>query len=165
MSSTLLASRDPAEYPEVMPQYPFRALTAQAAGRGRTTALVAGSLGLLLVLAAAALLVREGLPRWRAVDLSGSWLLELPAGFQYGVVLEADGSDRYMLKEAPVNFRGIYELREDRLVVVEPENPRIKVFEWSLLDDGTLKLVREPPVSVTGAQYTGATLTRRAAGR
>ena len=54
-----------------------------------------------------------------------------------------------------LNSSGIYELRGDRLVIVEPNDRRLLGFAWEVRGDGRLVLVDQPPVSKTGSNYLG----------
>jgi RNA polymerase sigma factor (sigma-70 family) len=91
--------------------------------------------------------------------LVGTWVMTLPRGFQYQVVVRRLGPDRYSLGKA-VRFSGIYELRKDRLTRIGPEKPVKERFIWEVRDDKWV-LVGQPPVGKTGANYLGATLERK----
>lgn len=96
-----------------------------------------------------------------AIDLSGNWLLTLPAGFEHPVVLEPLGQNRYRLTPPVLTMSGIYELRGAEFRLVEPHHSRLTEFKWQAqnLDFDSLLLVAEPPPGKTGAKYLGATLT------
>lgn len=98
--------------------------------------------------------------RMAAVDLSGDWLLTLPAGYQYRVRFEALGENRYRLQTAG-SFRGVYQLNGDVLQVVEPSDARLNVFDWQLHNVNSMTLIDE--TGATGARYAGATLGRQIA--
>lgn len=93
-------------------------------------------------------------------DLSGSWQLNLPAGFQHTVVITAEGPQRFRLSKPGLNMNGIYEVRRDRLAMVVPDDPRLTGFVWQLDDAEQLTLIEEPPAKKTGARYITATLNR-----
>jgi hypothetical protein len=84
----------------------------------------------------------------------------LPAGFTHTVTLTPVGGNRFRLEPKRLNSSGIYELRGDRLVIVEPNDRRLLGFAWEVRGDGRLVLVDQPPVSKTGSNYLGARLTR-----
>jgi hypothetical protein len=94
-------------------------------------------------------------------DLSGSWQLTLPAGFQDTVAISREGIRCYRLWKPGLNINGIYEVRGDHLVMVVPNDPRLTEFVWHIDDADHLTLVEEPPASKTGASYRTATLKRR----
>jgi hypothetical protein len=95
----------------------------------------------------------------RADALGGHWQLTLPAGFQYHAVIKPLGADRLSVEKA-VRFSGVYELRDNRLVLVEPINRGPLGFEWEVRGSDELLLVGQPPIGKTGANYLGATLRR-----
>lgn len=90
-------------------------------------------------------------------DLSGRWLLTLPAGYQYRITLESVGENRYRFPS--LAFAGIYELKGQKLVIVEPVDKRMTVFDWTLNNLNSLTLTDETGAS--GARYVGATLGRQ----
>jgi len=95
--------------------------------------------------------------RRTAEDLSGEWRVFLPAGFEHRIIIEKVG-DRYLLKPAELNFAGLYDVRDDRLMVVEPREPHLKGFEWQIRSPFLLSLSAQS--RNTGADYTGAVLWR-----
>ena len=92
------------------------------------------------------------------VDLSGNWLLTLPAGYQYRATIEALEDGRYRLQTIG-SFRGVYQLNGDVLQVVEPSDERLNVFDWQLHNGNSMTLVDETGAS--GARYAGATMGRQ----
>jgi hypothetical protein len=105
------------------------------------------------------------------IRLEGRWLMTLPAGFEHRVTLEPVGSDRYRLKsirldsrskgEDSLVFAGLYEIRDGRLVIVDPDDDRLTEFQWTIQNPNTLILADQPEAGKTGADYHGATLTRQ----
>jgi hypothetical protein len=85
--------------------------------------------------------------------------MTLPAGFKYQVVVRPLGGRRLSVEKA-VRFSGVYELREGRLVLVQPLGPEDAGFEWEIRGADELVLVAQPPVRKTGQNYLGATLKR-----
>jgi hypothetical protein len=128
--------------------------------RGRTVAVLTGIVGGVILLVAVAYLSRDTLLSRKEVDLSGPWLLRLPAGFQHKVALTREGPERYILNKGSLNFNGLYEFKEGNLVMLKPKDPRLTEFKWRLEPNGTLTLVGQPEMGKTGANYLGATLTR-----
>ena len=98
-----------------------------------------------------------------AAALAGRWLMTLPAGFQYIVTIRPASMGRVVLEKA-VRFSGDHELRQGRLVRLEPVGPEGLRFGWELRSADELTLVAQPPVIRTGADYLGATLRRLAEG-
>lgn len=92
------------------------------------------------------------------IDLSGRWLLTLPAGFQYRVTLEPAGEARYRISGG-LAFAGVYELQGQKLAMIEPVDKRMTTFDWTLNNVNSLSLVAETGAS--GARYVGATLGRQ----
>ncbi len=147
-------------------------------GLGATRSLLGRKLGGVLLLAVGFLAAGAGLGAHRAPaaqeqpeppphqvpaadPLAGTWLMTLPAGFQYQVTVWPLGGNRYSLRNA-VRFSGVYELREDRLVLTRGTSSPAQGFEWKLLPSGELSLVAQPPPSKIGQNYLGATLKRQA---
>jgi len=100
-------------------------------------------------------------PAENTSDLSGDWLLALPAGFEHRVVLTDLGGGRYRLAPRSLNMSGVYERRGRELELVEPTVSRLTEFRWRAEGSDVLRLVAEPPPGKTGARYAGATLRRR----
>jgi hypothetical protein len=91
------------------------------------------------------------------LDLAGRWLLTLPAGYQYRITLEAVGENRYRFPS--LAFAGVYELKGQKLVMVEPVDKRMTIFDWTINNVNNLTLTDETGAS--GARYVGATLGRQ----
>jgi hypothetical protein len=91
------------------------------------------------------------------LDLAGRWLLTLPAGYQYRITLEAAGENRYRFPS--LAFAGVYELKGQKLVMLEPVDKRMTVFDWTINNVNSLTLTDETGAS--GARYAGATLGRQ----
>ncbi len=91
------------------------------------------------------------------LDLAGRWLLTLPAGYQYRITLEAVGENRYRFPS--LAFAGVYELKGQKLVMLEPVDKRMTVFDWTINNVNNLTLTDETGAS--GARYAGATLGRQ----
>lgn len=96
--------------------------------------------------------------------LAGDWRMYLPAGFVHSVSLLPMGTDHYRLEPKWLNSSGVYEVRDGRLVIVEPNDRRLLGFEWAIGSDGQLALVGQPPLEKTGANYVGARMLPSASG-
>lgn len=94
-------------------------------------------------------------------QLAGSWWMTLPRGFRHAITLVPVSEGRYRLLPGVLNSSGVYELRGNRLVIIEPSDRRLLGFEWELRE-GVFRLVAQPPVGKTGSNYLGATLARPA---
>jgi hypothetical protein len=92
-------------------------------------------------------------------QLPGQWLLTLPRGFKYETVLRPLPENRFSLEKA-VSFSGVYEVRDNRLLIV-PQNPVDAGYAWELRAPDELVLVGQPPISKIGSDYRGATLKRQ----
>lgn len=90
--------------------------------------------------------------------LAGNWRLLLPAGYDRPVTLKETGQNRYRLEPGNLNCSGVYELRDKRLVLIEPREPRLSGFEWQVRSPYMASLVGQ--ASNTGADYSGAVLFR-----
>ncbi|MBI1901610.1 MAG: M56 family metallopeptidase [Planctomycetia bacterium] len=90
--------------------------------------------------------------------LAGDWQMRLPAGFVHSVTLTSLGGNRYRLEPRKLNSSGVYEVRDGRLTIIEPNDRRLLGFEWEIQSDGQLKLVGQPPLRETGSNYVGATM-------
>lgn len=93
-------------------------------------------------------------------DLSGSWRVFLPAGFEHTVTLTLVEGNVYRLQPGSLTFSGLYEVRGDGFILVQPSQPRLKGFEWKIRSPYLITLVEQP--SNTGANYLGAVLFRPA---
>jgi hypothetical protein len=89
--------------------------------------------------------------------LAGSWLMTLPRGAMHKVALRPAGEKKFRLETA-TRFAGVYELRDDRLVMVEPTDAAEKGFDWELRESGELVLVTQRPG--LEQDYLGTTLSR-----
>jgi hypothetical protein len=94
----------------------------------------------------------EGTP-----NLPGRWQLTLPRGATYEVVVSAAGPGRFRFDKA-VNFTGVYELKDGRLVMVQPTAVGNDGLVWEARGAEELTLVAEPPGR--GSSYLGATMKR-----
>lgn len=99
----------------------------------------------------------------KKADLAGRWLMTLPAGAKYQVVVQPAAGKQFRVEKA-VRFSGVYEVRGERLVLVTATNARDTGFEWEIRGPDELTLVAQPPVEKTGSDYLGATLKRLPAG-
>jgi hypothetical protein len=91
-------------------------------------------------------------------DLSGRWLLTLPAGWQQKATIERLEDGRYRLP-GHGNLNGIYVLEGRTLTLVEHEDDPMPNFVWEVLNDNTLRLRIDE--NHAGATYLGATLGRQ----
>lgn len=92
------------------------------------------------------------------VDLSGRWLLTLPAGYQHRVIFEPLEDGRFRVPGS-LAFAGIYRLDGNQLLMDEPVDERLTVFTWKIHNVNSLTLIDETGKS--GARYAGATLGRQ----
>lgn len=97
--------------------------------------------------------------RFAGVDLSGRWLVTLPAGFEYETVITPRGERLYQVKVRG-NLAGLYRHHGNRLSVEIPSDERLKEFVWTFQDKDLLLLTAAPPAAKIGSDYRGATLRR-----
>ena len=91
-------------------------------------------------------------------DLTGRWTMHMPAGFDHAVELVRVDATRYRLKSKnKLLLKGVYERRNDLLVMEHPDDPLEMGFEWRIGEGNNLVLVAQPEA----AQYLGATLKRQ----
>ena len=119
------------------------------------------TLGLVLVsiLAVALIAGIAVMSLWssKTVNLEGDWEATLTSGAKlHSPMVHLDGQ-RYRLVKLGV-FSGVYELRGDQLVIVEPVDKRLAEFVWRV--QGTNDLVLIQSSTKTGQDYTGAMLKR-----
>lgn len=93
--------------------------------------------------------------------LEGRYLMTLPAGFQYKIMLVSIAKGLYRLENA-VRFSGVYELRGKRLVLIHAQGRGEHGFEWEVGKNGQVTLVAQPPVQKLGQDYRGASLIKAA---
>jgi hypothetical protein len=99
-------------------------------------------------------------PAEAAPKLAGRWSLALPKGAKYEVTLHQGDGGRYRLEKAH-NFTGVYELRENRLVMIEAPVKGREGFVWEIRGAEELVLVAQPPNLTSDPRtYLGATLKR-----
>jgi hypothetical protein len=96
--------------------------------------------------------------RRQSHDFSGTWRVLLPAGFEHQVTLTSAGENRFRVEPRSLNMSGVYEVRGDRLVLVEPQEERLRGFEWSIRSPFLMTLTSE--ATNTGATYRDAVLFR-----
>ena len=92
-------------------------------------------------------------------DLSGNWELTLPQGTKYTSPIERVSGNSYRIPGIKV-LSGVYELKDDKLVVTAPTDERLTEFVWKLEDANKLILIEAPSTSKIGADFRGATLVR-----
>ena len=93
------------------------------------------------------------------VELSGTWTLTLPAGFQSEARLLQVWTREYELTSSTV-LRGTYELRDGDLVVIDSSDPRLTELVWRVTGPDRLVLIEAPDGRVMGSDYKGAVLER-----
>jgi hypothetical protein len=91
-------------------------------------------------------------------DYSGSWRMLLPAGFEHETKMETLAGNRYRLRSPGSRFNGVYELRDRRLVIVEPEATRREGYVWEIRSPYLLTLIEHAPD--LQHDYRGAVLFR-----
>jgi hypothetical protein len=95
----------------------------------------------------------------RSPDLTGNWELTLPQGTKYTSPIERVSEKTYRIPRIKV-LSGVYELKDDKLVVTAPTDERLTEFVWKLEGANKLVLIEAPPTSKIGADFKGATLVR-----
>jgi len=96
-------------------------------------------------------------PHGPTLDLNGKWEVTLSSGAKLRSPIIQLGDGRYRITKMGV-FSGIYELKNDRLVVVEPVDKRLTEFVWKVQDADNMVLIESS--TKTGQDYSGATLKR-----
>ncbi|HEY7153602.1 MAG TPA: M56 family metallopeptidase [Gemmataceae bacterium] len=94
--------------------------------------------------------------------IAGQWLMTLPAGFRHRITFSPLGQGRYRFEPRKLVMSGVYTVKDDRLVIVAPNDKRLTGFEWQTQQDGSLTLIGEPGVAKTGSSYLKATMRRLA---
>lgn len=93
-------------------------------------------------------------------SLAGKYSLRAPDGATSWVEVSALRDQEYYLRAPGQAISGVYRFAGDELRITRPDNPRMVGFAWKKTADGTLVLVAEPPVPVSGTRLMSATLTR-----
>jgi hypothetical protein len=94
-------------------------------------------------------------------DLTGRWLMTLPAGFQYLAKIErSDDGAGYRLYCPAANLQGEYIVREGRRFTIRPEDLPLAGLTWDIKNANLLVLTEQPIPSPVGADYRGAVLVR-----
>jgi hypothetical protein len=91
-------------------------------------------------------------------DYSGNWRMFLPAGFELEARLEKVAESRYRFTAGGSRFNGVYETRDNRLVIVEPQETRLEGYVWDVRSHYLLTLVEQSPKLEN--DYRGAVLFR-----
>ncbi|MCA9053328.1 MAG: hypothetical protein KDA75_05800 [Planctomycetaceae bacterium] len=94
-------------------------------------------------------------------DLSGRWVMTLPAGWQRKVTISWASDETWLFKGEPgVLLNGVYQLDPsgERFWLIEADDPSQIAYEWQVLNANTLLLTRQDTPS--GGSYVGATLAR-----
>lgn len=86
--------------------------------------------------------------------LAGAWQAKLPSGFVQPVNLQDLGQGEFLQRSRADVFSGVYRWDGGHLVVIKPDDPRMKGLVWRW-DGRQLTLVAEPPGTPTGASYVG----------
>ncbi|MEZ6064342.1 MAG: hypothetical protein R3B90_01225 [Planctomycetaceae bacterium] len=95
------------------------------------------------------------------VDLSGEWVMTLPAGWQRKITIARVADGTYDVQGVPaLVMNGIYELdgTANHLRMIESNDQDEANYDWELLNANTLLLVDYRTGG--GGSYTGATLSR-----
>jgi hypothetical protein len=100
----------------------------------------------------------QALPATSWLDMSGSWRVFLPAGFEQPVTMTRLGGDRYRLEPSSLTFSGTYELRDAELVLVESAEASEGGFRWHMHSEHLLALVEQN--HSCGSTYVGAAMFR-----
>jgi hypothetical protein len=91
----------------------------------------------------------------------GEYLMRLPRGAEWQVSLLALEENRFQLTSIRnLNSEGIYILRGQRLIMEEPEDPRLTEFQWLVMGADQLRLIVDPSAAKTGGNYVGTTMER-----
>lgn len=93
-------------------------------------------------------------------SLAGKYSLRAPDGATSLVEVSALRDQEYYLRAPGQPVSGVYHFAGNELRITKPDNPRMTGFAWKKNPDGTLVLVEEPPVPVSGTRLMSATLTR-----
>jgi hypothetical protein len=99
-------------------------------------------------------------PRNQPPQITGEWLLTLPAGYEYAATIEpTDTAEEYRLVTKAVNLRGVYRLEGRKLAITQPVKEKMSGLAWDVLNNNAIVLVEQSPRS-SPADYRRATLTR-----
>ncbi len=102
---------------------------------------------------------RDSEAKFGRLDLSGRWMMTLPAGFEHETQISSRGDGLYSV-EVRGNLRGLYRHRGNRLTMEIPGERRLTEFAWEIRSEDMLLLTESPPSGKVGADYRGATLRR-----
>lgn len=117
------------------------------------------SLLILMLLIAVYLAGRYGDRHVFPSQLSGAWQATLPHGFVRTVTVTHLEEDRFLLTSGGSVFNGVYQWQGDRLVIIQPDDKRMKGLTWKW-SDGTMTLIGEPAGKPTGSSYLGTKMER-----
>jgi hypothetical protein len=91
---------------------------------------------------------------------TGKYTMRLPKDYQWQVLLVPLEDKKFRLtSNRALNHLGIYERRENLLVMINSDDERLTEFQWRILSRTRLILVEEPSTRKTGATYLGTELT------
>jgi hypothetical protein len=98
--------------------------------------------------------------RFASVNLTGRWLMTLPAGFKYEAGLRPQEFAGLYYLNVRGNLAGIYRHQGKMLSVEVPRDKRLTEFVWEFQDENLLLLTAAPATAKIGSDYRGATLRR-----
>lgn len=92
---------------------------------------------------------------------TGNFTMRLPGGEEWVVRIIALEDNRFrLISYRNLNSLGFYELRGNRFVMVQPDDPRLTEFQWLVTSNDSLEMIAQPTRGKTGGNYLGTLLSR-----
>ena len=88
----------------------------------------------------------------------GVWQLQTADGKIVDVTVSELRFPEYYFDAGTHPISGVYSYQVEQVVMLKPDNPRMKQYVWHMQSDGSLVLVEEAPVELSGERLISSTL-------
>lgn len=88
----------------------------------------------------------------------GVWQLQTADGNIVNVMVSELRIGEYYFDAGTHPISGVYSFQVEQVVMLKPDNPRMKEYVWHLQSDGSLTLVEEAPIELSGERLISSTL-------
>lgn len=118
-------------------------------------------LGVILTLTAHLLGVGACSSQPTVIDLlEGTWQMTTPDDEVVGVTVSWLQSGEYYLDAGTNPISGVYLVDGNAVVMVKPDNPRMKEFVWRRDSAHWLTLIEEPPIELSGQRLVSSDMVK-----
>ena len=92
--------------------------------------------------------------------LPGAWEYRQPGGSSSNIEIKQLRDREYYIYAKGHPIAGVYKQEENLLIMISPESPRLQGYVWNLMRDGSLTLVEEAAVPLSGQRLISSTLVK-----